>query len=63
MKKLPGFKMYFERTDVLPLHQYLSEFFRQWNNGPLNFFLKFALKSVLLFKFCQMREILKPQSC
>ena len=65
MKKLPGFKIDFESTDkVLPLHQYLwSEISRQWNNGPLIFFffLKFARKSLLLFKFCQIREILKTQ--
>ena len=28
MKKLPGFKIYFERTDkVLPLHQYYDQNF------------------------------------
>ena len=43
MSKLPGFKISFESTDkVLPLHEYLwSENFRQWNNGPLNFFFFF----------------------
>ena len=39
-KKPPGFKLDFERTDiVLLLHQYLwSDIFQQWNNDPLNFF-------------------------
>ena len=39
MKKLPGFKTYFESTDkVVLLHQYLwSKISRQWNNGPLIF--------------------------
>ena len=65
MKKLPGFIIDFESTDnVLLLQQYLwSEISRQWNNGPLKFFLKFEQKSILLLKFCQMREILKPQFC
>ena len=65
MKKFPGFKIDFESTDkVLTLHEYIwSEIFRQWNNSPSNFFLKFARKSILLLKFCQMREILKPQFC
>ena len=64
-KKPPSFKIDFESTDkVLPLHQYLwSEISRQWNNGPLNFFLKLARRSLLLLKFCQMKEILKPQFC
>ena len=63
MKKLPGFKIDFESTDkVLPLHQYIwAEISRQWNNSPENFFLKFARKSLLLLKFCQMRETSKPQ--
>ena len=63
MKRLPGFKIDFESAaKVLPLHQYLwSEISLQWNNSPSNFFFKFARKSVFLFKFCQMREILKPQ--
>ena len=40
IKKLSGFKKYFESTDkFLPLHQYLwSEVSRHWNNSPLNFF-------------------------
>ena len=43
MKKLPGFKIYFERSDkVLLPHQYLwFEFSRHWNNGPLIFFFYF----------------------
>ena len=28
---------------------------------PFKFFLKFARKSIFLYKFCQMREILNPQ--
>ena len=62
-KKIPGFKIDFESTDkFLPRHQHLlSEISRQWNNGPLKF-LKFARKRLLL-KFCQIREILKPQYC
>ena len=40
MKGFLSFKIDFESTDkILPLHQYLwSDIFRQWNNGPLNFF-------------------------
>ena len=63
--KSPGFKIYFESTDkVLPLYQYLwSEIFRQWNNGPLNFF-QICMEEPLIFpSFCQMREILKTQFC
>ena len=44
MKKTSRFQnIDFESTDkVLPLHQYLwSEISWQWNNSPLNFFLKF----------------------
>ena len=65
MKKFPGFKIDFESIDkVLPLHQYLwSEISRQWKSSPLIFFLKFARMSVLLLKFCQIREMLKPQFC
>ena len=65
MKKIPGFKIYFESCKkVLPLYQYLwSGISRQWNNGPLNFFLKFIGKSLSLLKFCQMRQILKSQFC
>ena len=65
IRQLPGFKIDFESTDkVLPFHQYLwSEISRQEHNNPLNFFLKFARKTVLILKFWQMREILKPQFC
>ena len=40
MKKLPGFKIYFESTyKILPLYQYFcSKISRKWNNGPLTFF-------------------------
>ena len=39
-----------------------------WNfsttkQGSFDFFLRFARKNLLLLKFCQMREILKPQFC
>ena len=63
--RLPGCQTYNPVTPTdkfLPRHQHLlSEISRQWNNGPLKF-LKFARKRLLL-KFCQMREILKPQYC
>ena len=63
--RLPGCQTYNLVTPTdkfLPRHQHLlSEISRQWNNGPLKF-LKFARKRLLL-KFCQMREILKPQYC
>ena len=52
-KKLPGFKIDFESTDkVLPLHQYLwSEISRQWNNGPLNFFLNLHGRAFCFLNF------------
>ena len=64
-KYLQVSKIDFESTDkVLPLHQYLwSEISWQWNNGPLKLFLKFAQKSLLLLKYCQIREIIKTQFC
>ena len=65
MKKLPGFKMDFESINK---EFTASPIFIIWNfstmkQRPFEFFLKFARKSVLFHKFCQMREILKPQSC
>ena len=47
MEKIPGFKIYFERSDkVLLPHQYLwFEFSRQWNNGPLIFFFFFFFET------------------
>ena len=46
MKKLPGFKMYFESTyKILPLYQYFcSKISRQWNNSPLIFFFFWNLQ-------------------
>ena len=53
MKKLPGFKTYFESTDkVLPLHQYLwSEISWQWNNDPLNFFWSLHGRAICFLNF------------
>ena len=59
-KKPPGFKIDFQSTDkVLRIHQYFST----TKQRSFDFFLKFARKSLLLLKFCQMREILKSQFC
>ena len=69
-KKPLGFKIGFESTDKFYLFTIIydlkfldNQTTTLWFFFFFFFYLKFARKSLLLLKVCQMREILKPRFC